>query len=87
VPTSFTITQNPISRQGKGEITRKESSVGIEDSRQGVKEYLTLWAQEEEGLGERGRGQEGVCTTDSCGHETFIWPHLYETNPDFFTTY
>jgi hypothetical protein len=24
---------------------------------------------------------------DSCGHETFRWPHLYETDPDFSTTY
>ena len=24
---------------------------------------------------------------DSCGHETCRWPHLYETDPDFSTTY
>jgi hypothetical protein len=24
---------------------------------------------------------------DSCGHETSRWPHLYETDPDFSTTY
>jgi hypothetical protein len=24
---------------------------------------------------------------DSCGHETSGWPHLYETDPDFSTTY
>ena len=24
---------------------------------------------------------------DSCGHETYGWPQLYETNPDFTTTY
>ena len=24
---------------------------------------------------------------DSCGHETSRWPQLYETNPDFTTTY
>jgi hypothetical protein len=24
---------------------------------------------------------------DSCGHETSGWPHLYETDPDFATTY
>ena len=24
---------------------------------------------------------------DSCGHETFGWPQLYETDPDFSTTY
>jgi hypothetical protein len=24
---------------------------------------------------------------DSCGHETFGWPHLYETDLDFSTTY
>jgi hypothetical protein len=24
---------------------------------------------------------------DSCIHETFGWPHLYETDPDFSTTY
>jgi len=24
---------------------------------------------------------------DSCGHETSGWPQLYETNPDFATTY
>jgi hypothetical protein len=24
---------------------------------------------------------------DSCGHETFGWPQLYETDPDFATTY
>jgi hypothetical protein len=24
---------------------------------------------------------------DSCGHETSGWPHLYETYPDFSTTY
>jgi hypothetical protein len=24
---------------------------------------------------------------DSCGHETFGWPQLYETDPDFTTTY
>jgi hypothetical protein len=24
---------------------------------------------------------------DYCGHETSIWPHLYETDPDFSTTY
>jgi hypothetical protein len=23
----------------------------------------------------------------SCGHETYRWPQLYETNPDFSTTY
>jgi hypothetical protein len=24
---------------------------------------------------------------DSCGHETSEWPQLYETDPDFTTTY
>jgi hypothetical protein len=24
---------------------------------------------------------------DSCGHETFGWPQLYEIDPDFATTY
>jgi hypothetical protein len=24
---------------------------------------------------------------DSCGHETYGWPQLYETDPDFATTY
>jgi hypothetical protein len=24
---------------------------------------------------------------DSCGHETYGWPQLYETDPDFTTTY
>jgi hypothetical protein len=24
---------------------------------------------------------------ESCGHETSGWPHLYETDPDFSTTY
>jgi hypothetical protein len=24
---------------------------------------------------------------DSCGHETYGWPQLYDTNPDFATTY
>jgi hypothetical protein len=24
---------------------------------------------------------------DSCSHETSGWPHLYETDPDFSTTY
>jgi hypothetical protein len=24
---------------------------------------------------------------ESCGHETFGWPQLYETDPDFTTTY
>ena len=24
---------------------------------------------------------------DSCVHETYGWPHLYETDPDFSTTY
>ena len=24
---------------------------------------------------------------DSCSHETYGWPHLYETEPDFSTTY
>jgi hypothetical protein len=24
---------------------------------------------------------------DSCGHETSGWPQLYETDPDFATTY
>jgi hypothetical protein len=24
---------------------------------------------------------------DSCGHETYGWPHLYEIDPDFSTTY
>jgi hypothetical protein len=24
---------------------------------------------------------------ESCGHETYGWPQLYETNPDFATTY
>jgi hypothetical protein len=24
---------------------------------------------------------------DSCGHETFAWPHLYKTDPEFSTTY
>ena len=23
---------------------------------------------------------------DSCGHETFGWPQIYETDPDFTTT-
>jgi hypothetical protein len=39
--------------------------VGIEDSQQGVKEYLTLRAREEEGPSERGRAEKGVCT--KCG--------------------
>jgi hypothetical protein len=24
---------------------------------------------------------------DSCGHETYGWPQLYERDPDFATTY
>jgi hypothetical protein len=24
---------------------------------------------------------------ESCGHETFGWPQLYETDPNFATTY
>jgi hypothetical protein len=24
---------------------------------------------------------------DSCGHETYGWPNLYEVDPDFSTTY
>jgi hypothetical protein len=24
---------------------------------------------------------------DSCGHETYGWPHLYETDPEFSTNY
>jgi hypothetical protein len=37
----------------------------------------------------RSRPSVATLTTvlDSCGHETSRWSHLYETNPDFSTTY